>query len=70
MRSKTARLLVWVAMLAAGCGGDGNGTGDAGPNASCEEFATEEEELLNAETNATVVQKTPAHPPVGDGGLP
>ena len=61
-----------------GCGDDdGAHTIDAGPDvadatpvATCETFATENEELLNASTEATVIQKTPTHPPVGDAGLP
>jgi hypothetical protein len=41
-----------------------------GAAATCEDFATEHEELLNAPTDATVIVKTPTHPPVGPDGLP
>lgn len=48
---------------------DGGVTGDAGEAPQCGE-GTVHQQLLNAPTSATVIQKTPTHPPVGAGGLP
>lgn len=62
-----------VLMLGAGACGSGSSAVDAGVPGdadSCEAFDNEHEEILNAPTNATVIRKTPAHPPVGDAGLP
>ena len=72
-----SRVVVAVVLAAAiGCGDDevkGNVI-DAGSgsdaSAACQSFDTENERLLNAPTSATVVHKSPNHPPVGDGGLP
>lgn len=74
---RTISRLVAVGVVACclGCGDDeGGGAFDAGiaddASAACESFETEHEQLLNAPTNATVIRKTPTHPPVGDAGLP
>jgi hypothetical protein len=48
---------------------DAGATIDGGGGA-CESFPTENAELLNAPTTATVIRKTPSHPPIGDAGLP
>jgi hypothetical protein len=62
-----------VLLVGAGACGSSSSAIDAGvpPDAdSCEASDTEHEEILNAPTSATVIRKTPAHPPVGDAGLP
>jgi hypothetical protein len=74
------RLLLLALTLALGfaCGDDESSQpADAGPSSQpdaatgmCDTFDTEHEQLLNAETTATVIHKTPTHPPVGDGPLP
>lgn len=74
-----ALLAVVTALASWACGGEeGATTGraadagapDGGSADRCTAFASEHEELLNAPTEATVIRKTPAHPPVGEGGLP
>lgn len=77
--------LVFAGMLAAcddtgsatGEGGAGGGGLDAGVDAATDAAtdggacpATPHAQLLNAPTDATVVQKVPTHPPLGPEGLP
>ncbi|MCB9546320.1 MAG: hypothetical protein H6706_10755 [Myxococcales bacterium] len=78
----TTRTLACL-LLACGlvaCGEDKGGTGGAGGGggadaglpdaATCADFPDEHTALLNAPTEATVIQKVPTHPPVGAEGLP
>lgn len=78
------RLAFALCLSVAGCGGgddnanpDGPGSGptDMGPSDSVADgggcpSTSAHQALLVAPTTAVVVRKTPAHPPVGDGGLP
>mgnify|MGYP002629506151 CR=1 FL=1 len=55
---------------AGGEGGMGGMGGMGGGDDRCVDFPDEHTALLNAPTTATVIHKTPTHPPVGQEGLP
>lgn len=69
---RTLWLCAVLALLLLGCpaplSSDTDGGSDAGEEV-CRPPQTEHATLLNAPTTATVIRKTPAHPPT-DGGLP
>ena len=71
LRPRRILLTGFSLLLLAGCPPPANGEADGGDAGSgaCVVPDGEHAQLLNAPTNATVVHKTPAHPPL-DGGLP
>lgn len=71
---KSSITILMCALLLAACGKpdqqpDAGAGGGGGSGEQCTTFATAHDQFLNAPTTATIIKKTPTHPPI-EGGLP